>query len=160
VAVVVFLITSLIITRLMSTVRKQAEEALSSVSYRVIEAEERERQRIAKDLHENIGQRVTMLLLQIDKLKRDSLNAADARGQLDALQKQSSEILTDVKTLAHELYSPRLEYLGLAGVMSSFCPEFGEQNGAEIDFKSDGLPSHVPPDITLCLFRSITGGTA
>jgi signal transduction histidine kinase len=153
VAMSVFLIVSLIITRLVSTVNKQAEEALSSVSYRVIEAEEQERQKIARDLHENIGQRVTMLVLQIDKLKRDSLNAADAHSQLDALLKQSSEILTDVKASAHELYSPRLEYLGLAGVMSSFCREFGAQKRAEIDFKSDGLPRLVPPDIALCLFR-------
>jgi signal transduction histidine kinase len=153
VAVIAFLTTSLIIARLMSTVRKQAEEALSSVSYRVIEAEEQERQRIAKDLHENVAQRVTMLLLQIEKLKRDSLNAADAESQLDALLKQSSEILTDVKASAHELYSPRLEYLDLAGVMRSFCREFGAQKRAEIDFKSDGLPRQIPPDITLCLFR-------
>ena len=153
VALITFLITSLIIARLMSTVRKQAEEALSSVSYRVIEAEEQERQRIAKDLHENIGQGVTMLLLQIERLQRDSLNAADAHSQLDALLKETSEILTDVKAAAHELYSPRLEYLGLAGVMSSFCREFGAQKRAEIEFKSDDLPRHVPPDITLCLFR-------
>lgn len=152
-AISVFLIVSLIITRLVSRVNKHAEEALSSVSYRVLEAEEQERQRIAKDLHENIGQQVTMLVLQIDKLKRDSLHAADAHGQLDELLKQSSEILTDVKALAHELYSPRFEYLGLAGVMSSFCREFGAQKRAEIDFKSDGLPKHVPSDITLCLFR-------
>jgi signal transduction histidine kinase len=153
VAVIAFLITSLIIARLMSTVRKQAEEALSSVSSRVIEAEEQERQRIAKDLHENIGQRVTMLYLQIEKLKRDSLNVADAHSQLDVLLKQSSEILTDVQASAHELYSPRLEYLGLAGVMSSYCRDFGAQKGVEINFKSDGLPSHVPTEIALCLFR-------
>lgn len=153
IGVSVFLIVSLIITRLVTRVNTHAEEALSSVSYRVIEAEEQERQRIAKDLHENIGQRVTMLVLQIDKLKRDSLNAAEADRQLNALLKQTSEILTDVKASAHDLYSPRLEYLGLAGVMSSFCREIGAQKRAEIDFKSDGFPRHVPPDITLCLFR-------
>jgi signal transduction histidine kinase len=63
------------------------------------------------------------------------------------------EILTDVKGLAHELHSPRLEYLGLAAVMRSFCAEFGERKKVEIDFRSDGLPSLVPPDISLCLFR-------
>src|SRR4029077_7740306 len=153
VAIIVFLATSLVVTRLVCTVRKQAEEALSSVSYRVIEAEEKERQRIAHDLHENIGQRVTMLFLQIEKLKRDSLNAADAQSQLDALLKQSSEILTDVKASAHELYSPRLEILGTAAVMRSFCSDLSEQKKMEIDFTSDDLPSPVPPDITLCLFR-------
>jgi signal transduction histidine kinase len=153
VAVIAFLITSLIIARLMSTVRKQAEEALSSVSYRVIEAEEQERQKIAKELHENIGQRMTLLFLQIERLKRDSPHAADAHSQLDALLKQTSELLTDVKGLAHELYSPRLEYVGIAVVLSSFCRDFGAQKRVEIDFKSDGLHSSVPPDISLCLFR-------
>jgi len=153
VAIIVFLATSLVVTRLVSTVRKQAEEALSSVSYRVIEAEEKERQRIAHDLHENIGQRVTLLFVQIDKLKRDSLNAADAQSQLDALLKQSSEILADVKASAHELYSPRLEILGTAAVMRSFCRDLSESKKMEIDFKSVDLPSPVPPEITLCLFR-------
>ena len=82
VAIIVFLVTSLVVTRLVSSVRKQAEEALSSVSYRVIEAEEQERQRIAKDLHENIGQRVTMLSLQIEQIKPDSLNAVDGQARL------------------------------------------------------------------------------
>ena len=153
VAIIAFLATSLVIARLMSRVREQAQEALSSVSYRVIEAEEQERQRIAKDLHENIGQRLTMLTLAIEQLKRDSLNAVDAPGRIDAVWKQSLEVLNNIKTLAHEVYSPRLEYLGIGGVMKSFCTDFGEQKKVEIDFKSDGLPSSIQADVALCLFR-------
>ena len=55
--------------------------------------------------------------------------------------------------MAHESYSPRLEYLGIAGVMRSFCKEFGERKRVGIDFRSDGLPSAMPPEISLCLFR-------
>ena len=153
VAIIAFLITSLTIASLVSRVRKQANEALSSVSHRVIEAEERERQRIAKDLHEGIGQRVTLLLIEIEQLKANSLNAVEMSSRIDALLKGTSELLTNVKTLAHELYSPRLEYLGIAGVMSSFCRDLCEQQGVEIDFRGDGLPSLVPPDISLCLLR-------
>ncbi len=153
VAIIVFLTTSLVITRLVSRVQCQASEALSSVSYRVIEAEERERQRIAHDLHENIGQRMTLLVIAIEQLKADSLKAVDMPGRLDAIRKQSVEILTEVKTLAHELYSPRLEYLGIAGVVSSFCRDFGQKNEVEIDFTSEGFPGRVSPDISLCLFR-------
>jgi signal transduction histidine kinase len=152
-AVIAFLITSLIIARLMSTVRKQAEEALSSVSRRAIEAEEQERQRIAKDLHEGVGQRLTLLTLEIEQIKPDSLNAVDMSSRIDAVRERSLEILTDVKTLAHELYSPRLEILGTAAVMRSFCRDLSEQKKMEIDFKSDDLPNPVPPEITLCLFR-------
>jgi signal transduction histidine kinase len=63
------------------------------------------------------------------------------------------EILTDVKGLAHELYSPRLEYLGVAAVMKSFCVEFSERKKVEIDFTSHDLPGVLPPVISLCLFR-------
>jgi signal transduction histidine kinase len=152
VAMIVFLAISLIITRLVSRVRKQAEEALSSVSYKVIKAEERERRRIAADLHEDIGQRLTLLALGIERLKTDTLDpSVDSR--MEAAWKQTLEILTDVKALAHELYSPRLEYLGIAAVMSSFCKEFGERKKVAIDFRSEGLPSAIPPEISLCLFR-------
>src|ERR1700751_1600667 len=82
VAVIAFLTTALIIARLMSTVRKQAEEALSSVSYRVIEAEEQERQRIAKDLHENIGQRVTLLVIEIEQLKAGLLKRGEMANRI------------------------------------------------------------------------------
>ncbi len=154
VALAIFLTVSLIITRLVSRVRKQTEEALSSVSHRVIEAEERERYRIASDLHEDIGQRLTLLSIEIQQLGADPPNpAVDVHSRLDAVRRETLGILTDVKTLAHELHSPRLEYLGIAAVMSSFCREYGERKGVEIDFKSGGLPSTVPPDISLCLFR-------
>ena len=153
VAVIAFLVTSLIIARLMSTVRKQAEEALSSVSHKLIEAEEQERWRIASDLHEGIGQRVTLLVIGIEQLKADVLNAGDVFRRIDTVRKQSLEILTAVKSLAHELYSSRLEYLSMAGVMSSFCKDLSQQKRVEIDFRSDGVLSPVPPDISLCLFR-------
>jgi signal transduction histidine kinase len=154
VAIIAFLITSLIISGLVSRVRMQAEEALSSVTHKVIEADEQERQRIANDLHEDIGQRLTLLALEIEHPTEDSSNrTVDVASRKDTVRKQILQILTDVKALAHELYSPRLEYLGIAGVMKSFCRDFGERKRVEIDFRSDGVPSVVPQDITLCLLR-------
>ena len=154
VAIITFLVISLVIAGLVSRVRKHADDALSSVTYRVIDAEEQERRRIASDLHEDIGQRLTLLVLEVEQLKADTLNpTADVTSGLDGILQKSSEILTDVKALAHELYSPRLEYLGIAGVMNSFCIDFGKRKSVEIDFRSDGLPSRVPQDTTLCLFR-------
>ena len=153
VAIIAFLIASLMTAHLMSRVRKQAEEARSSVSDKVIEAEEQERQRISKELHEGIGQRLTLLVVEIEQLKSELPNAIDVPSRIDAALMHSSGILTDVKTLAHELYSPRLEYLGIAAVMRSFCRDLGVQKGVEIDFHGNGLTSPVPPHISLCLFR-------
>jgi PAS domain S-box-containing protein len=136
------------------TERKHAEEALSCMNRRVIEAEERERNRIAKDLHEDVGQRLALLAIGIDQLKNDLPNrTVELLDRMDAAWKQALEILTDVKASAHELYSPRLEYLGVAAVMRIFCEEFGGRKKVEIDFRSRDLPSRVQPEVSICLFR-------
>jgi signal transduction histidine kinase len=154
VAMIVFLTTSFVITGLVSRVRELAEEALSNVSHKVIEAEEQERQQIAKELHEDIGQRLTMLAIEIEQLEPNSPHpTVDVPVGIDAVRRRTLEILTDVKGLAHELYSPRLEYLGVAAVMKSFCVEFSERKKVEIDFTSHDLPGVLPPVISLCLFR-------
>jgi signal transduction histidine kinase len=154
VALIVFLAIALVVTRLISKVRKHAEAALSTVSYRVLEAEERERRRMAKNLHEDIGQRLALLVIEIEQLKTSPpTETAEMPSRVDALSQHTSEILTDVKTLAHELHSPRLEYLDIAAVMRSFCKEYSERENVEINFRSDNLPGRVLPDISLCLFR-------
>ena len=136
------------------TERKLAEEALSRMNRRVIEAEERERDRIARDLHENVGQRLALLAIAIEQLKNDFPHqAVELLDRMDAVWRKTLEILTDVKASAHELYSPRLEYLGIAAVMRTFCEEFGERKGVEIDFRSHDFPSLVLPDVSICLFR-------
>jgi PAS domain S-box-containing protein len=136
------------------TQRKQAEQALASMNRRMIEAEEQERARIAIDLHENIGQRLALLANELEQLKTDFPDQAIAvRSRMDSVLKRTLEILTDVKISAHELHSPRLEYLGIAAVMRSFCVEFGERKGVEIDFRNHDLPTLVLPDVSLCLFR-------
>ena len=136
------------------TERKRAEEALSGMNRRVIEAEERERNRIAKDLHEDVGQRLALLAIGIEQLKNDHPNqTVELLDRMDAVWKQTLEILTDVKASAHELYSPRLEYLGVAAVMRIFCEEFGGRKQVEIDFRNRGLPSLVQPEVSICLFR-------
>jgi signal transduction histidine kinase len=63
-----------------------------------------------------------------------------------------TEISEDVQALAHELHSPKLDYLGIAVAMKSFCKQFSERQNVKIDFSDEGLTT-VPRDISLCLFR-------
>jgi signal transduction histidine kinase len=137
------------------TERKLTEEALASLRRRVIDVEERERSRIAEDLHENIGQHLALLAIEVEQIiKTDPLNRnVETQTRLEAIRKQTLEVLTDVKASAHELHSPRFEYLGIAAVVRSFCEEFSQRKRVEIDFRSHDLPSFVSLDISLRLFR-------
>jgi PAS domain S-box-containing protein len=136
------------------TERKLAEETLSSVNRRLIEAQESERARIARELHDDIGQRLALLAVALEQakgLQRDS--PLTALSFLDALQKQTLEIVADVHAMSHDLHSPRLLHLGVVAAIRGFCGELSGQKNVEIDFRCENVPGSVPPDVSLCLFR-------
>jgi PAS domain S-box-containing protein len=136
------------------TERKLAEEALSSVSRRLIDAQERERTRIARELHDDIVQRLALLTIGLDELQqRSSAMPAELVNRISDVRDQAAEITVDVQSLSHELHSSKLQYLGLAAAMKGFCEEFGEQQHVDVDFAFRDLPNPVAQDISLCLFR-------
>jgi PAS domain S-box-containing protein len=135
------------------TERKLAEAALANVSRKLIEAQEQERTRIGRELHDDIGQRLALLAVQLQQLHEDTLILPEVRCRMGTFQKQISEIAADIQSLSHELHSTKLQYVGIPAAMRGFCREFGEQQKVEIDFQSHALPSSVPPDTALCLFR-------
>jgi PAS domain S-box-containing protein len=141
------------------TDRVRAEEALANVNRRLIEAQELERKRIARELHDNTNQRLALLAVGIDQLKSTiPLQNADIRVRVDQIHKMTMEISNDIQALSHELHSSRLEYLGLALAMRGFCKEFGDKHKVGIKFDSDGMPPTVPQEISLCLFRVMQEG--
>jgi PAS domain S-box-containing protein len=135
------------------TESKQAEAALADVSRRLIDAQEQERKRIARELHDDIGQRLALLAVKLEQLHLDPPDLPDVRIRLGALHVQASEIATDIQTLSHELHSTKLEYLGPVAAMRGHCQELSDQTKVKVDFRSQDLPSPLPPDVSLCLFR-------
>ena len=135
------------------TERKQAEEVLSGMTRKLVEAQEQERARIARELHDDITQRLAMLAIEIEQLQEHPETPSKVRDRADELSRRTKEISTDVQALSHELHSSKLDYLGIVGGMKSWCSEFGERQGMEIEFKSSGLPNSLPSETSLCLFR-------
>ncbi len=136
------------------TERKLAEEALSKVGGRLIEAHEEERSRIARDLHDDIGQRLALLLNDIDGLKKDLPDSAvQVRNRIQEQLKRVYEIAADVQAISHRLHSSKLRYLGIVAAAKSFCQELSEQQKVVIDFTHVDIPPGVPEEISLCLFR-------
>jgi PAS domain S-box-containing protein len=135
------------------TRRKQIEESLLEIPRRLIEAQEQERTRIGRELHDDIVQRLALLAVELQQLHENSVILPAVRSRMGKLHKQISEIAADTQSLSHELHSAKLQYLGIAAAMRGFCREFGEQQKVEIDFQTHDMPSPVPPAISLCFFR-------
>jgi PAS domain S-box-containing protein len=136
------------------TERRLAEEALAGVSGRLIEAQEQERARIARELHDDIGQRLALLTVELSQppIHFPSL-PVEVSNHLSELQKQSAEIANDVQFLSRKLHSSKLEYLGIAAAMRAFCHEFSDQQNVEVVFTHDEVPRTLPQEISVCLFR-------
>ena len=136
---------------LQDSLRSSSENEMTA---RLIEAQERERCRIARDLHDDINQRLSLLTMELDRLKKSMPNpSAKVLSRIGELREQTVGITNDIRDLAYELHSPKLEHLGLVAAMASFCKDFGEQQKVEIGFKSHDVPSSMPENISLCLFR-------
>ncbi len=135
------------------TERKLAEAALADVSRKLIEAQEQERSRIGRELHDDIAQRLAMVAIELQQLHQDPLVWPEVRSRMGGLQNRISEIATDIQSLSHELHSAKLQYLGITGAMRGFCHEFAEQQKVEIEINAHDLPTPLSPDISLCLFR-------
>ena len=136
------------------TKRKEAEEVLSNVSRKLIEAQEQERARIARELHDDIGQRLTLLAVELDQIPQSNpALPPEVLSQIRDLQKRTSDLTSDIQTMSHALHSSKLNLLGLVGAMRSLCNEFGTHQKMEIEFGSRDLPEVVPPAVSSALFR-------
>ena len=135
------------------TARKLADAALASVSGKLIEAQEQERRRIARELHDDIGQRLALLTIELARLQQSSSNPSEFPGRIAKIQMQTSEVAADVQSLSHQLHSSKLQYLGLPAALRGFCQEFSKQQKVEVDFKAQDLPTSLSPEISLCFFR-------
>jgi PAS domain S-box-containing protein len=111
------------------TERKLAEEALAGMSRKLLEAQEQERARIGRELHDDINQRLALLSVEIQRMKDVApATYGDLRSRMDELGKRTSEISAVVQSLSHELHSSTLEYLGLVSAMKRFCRDFGDKH--------------------------------
>jgi PAS domain S-box-containing protein len=136
------------------TERKQAEEAMSGFSRRLIEAQETERTRIARELHDDINQRLAMVAISL-KTAQEGLSNSEVKTSriLDEAGEMVSELETDIQALSHGLHSSKLEYLGLEAATSGFCREISERQNVKIDLRCEGIPEELSSEISLCLFR-------
>jgi signal transduction histidine kinase len=133
---------------------RRTQDSLRRISGSLFEAQEQERRRIARELHDDIVQRLALLSLELEGVQEDIPDvASELRTRIGTLQNETTRITEDVQSLSHELHSSKLEYLGIAEATKIFCKEFSERQKVEIDFQSHDLPTALPTELSLSLFR-------
>jgi len=135
------------------TDRKLAEDALASVGRRLIEAHEEERTWIARELHDDIGQRIALLAVELENCDPTVPGSADIDEHLPIIRQHVFDLGKDIQALSHRLHSSKLEYLGLVSAAKGFCHELSKQGNVRIEFNHSDIPGAIPNEISLCLFR-------
>jgi len=138
---------------------KMVRDAQLQLSGLLIDAQEKERSRLAAELHDDFSQRLALLALGMENVL-DTLpdSAEDAKKQLSELLNSASELGADLHTVSHHLHSSTLSSLGLSPGVRALCVEFTSLHGIQIDCVCEGIPRTVDPDIALCLFRIVQEG--
>lgn len=131
------------------TEARQTQRSLRQMVCNLITAQEQERARIGRELHDDINQRLALLAIELGLL-RD--HPSDVASRVQQIQQKTDEIARDVQSLSHDLHPSKLEYLGAAAGMRSWCNEFAERQSMNIEFETD-VSSTIPPEVGVCLFR-------
>ena len=150
-----FLVTALAVSFMLSGAliaeRRRNEETLRSTRDNLVYAQERDRCRIARELHDNILQRLTLIGLHMDELRAASL--VFSKSPFNSLYDQITDVSNRIRDLSHDLHPFMLEYLGLPRALKKLCRDTGAQFGITIDFSEHDLGSPLPSDVSGCLFR-------
>jgi PAS domain S-box-containing protein len=136
--------------------RRELEEQLRDVSGRLIHAQEEERSRVARELHDDVNQRLALLSVELDLLgPSDSAMVQETRQRIAELGTQVKQVASELHHLSHELHPSNLEQLGLVSAVRSFCTERAERCGVRIDFSHRRIPKSIGKDVALCLYRIV-----
>lgn len=138
------------------TERRRSEEALRDMSGHLITAHEEERARIARELHDDLSQRMALLEIGLQEFEQETpkLSLA-AKLHLHDIGEIAREISTDIHGLSHELHPSKLDTLGLVAATAGFCREFSRQHGIRIHFVHHEIDQPISKEITLCIFRIV-----
>jgi PAS domain S-box-containing protein len=143
------------------TERRRAEDGLRAsrrelqlLTGRLLEAQEAERRRVARELHDDLNQGLALLSVEIDLLgQRPPASAAEVAARMRDLTTRVKELSSSVHDLSHQLHPSKLEQLGLVAAVRGLCKELKQHHGLEVNFTHDDVPEEIPEATALCLYR-------
>jgi PAS domain S-box-containing protein len=136
---------------------RQARATVIEFSGRLIRAGEEERARIARELHDDINQRLALLANRIQECDQSTSAHTNLlqKKELREIWRLTNEIATDIQHMSHQLHPSKLHYLGLAATVRQLCKEFSEQHKIEVECMVKDFPEDLDENVSLNLFRTV-----
>src|SRR4030095_14434573 len=126
--------------------QRQTERSLREMSRKLIDAQERERQHIAQELHDDIGQALTLAEIELDRMIVDAPDQSSSR-DLSNLRDQMTLVSRGIWEISHGLYPSNLEYLGLVHALARMCSDLNDQTPIHVQCETKGVPDRLPADV-------------
>jgi len=134
---------------------KQRDQELVTLTGRLIEAQEEERRRISRELHDDIGQQAAAIAADLCALRETmARGGTEPAGALaDMVSRLATELASSIHKLSHDLHSSRLQYLGLASALKDLCDKLAAQHHLTIELRVDCQVDRLPEPVELCMYR-------
>ena len=132
---------------------KATQLELQQLAKRLMEAHEEERRRISRELHDDIGQRVALLGIELDLVRQLLQEHEGLRERVERAQLAAGELGTDLHQLSHALHSSKLKYLGLPAALRELCTRMAEKHALAIQLECEEPKISLPEEEALALFR-------
>jgi signal transduction histidine kinase len=151
----VFVTVPFLVLAVLAEEEEQTKQELANERTRLIGAHEEERIRIARELHDDVCQRLATISLRIEKVQNGKGKQLRLDSQLEQIRQECANLTGDVQAMSHALHPSILDNLGLAVAVKSFCRETSEQSGVVVNFANGNTPDSLLPDVSLSLFRVV-----
>jgi len=141
-------------TRKLVEAQERAHQELRQLTPRLIAAQEDEKRRISRELHDDIGQRLSLLRIELGALERVlPPGEIGGRSEIRKLEGELDQLVSDVHNMSHNLHSSHLEHLGLSGALKQLCRQLAAQYGIAINLSTEQLPEVLPDPVPICFYR-------
>ena len=141
------------------TDRKRSEEELRKLSTRLMNIQDQEHRRIARELHDSEGQNLSVLLMSLSKLKRSCMKLDhESQSMLSESIEIANQCLRDIRTLSYLLHPPLLDEFGLISALHWYVEGFSERSGIAVNLRVPPVLNRLPGEMETSLFRLVQEG--
>ena len=138
---------------------RKSKESYQSLAGQLLTAQEAERRRLARELHDDLSQRLAALALEAARLEHQPQSSQGAvSAGLKEMRDKLVELSIDTHEISRRLHPSILDDLGLADAVQSECASFAQREGIVVNYKSESVPREVPQDVALCIYRTVQEG--